>query len=136
MDYILKISWYSGGCEVLADEFFPTTMEKTKKLFKLLVVDPDCNDGKVRELLDYFKERKVREVKKAEGARSMAQGLMQEAESIKARCSRNSDKYREYMRLRDQALELGRSSKNHLNAAHYCVRAYALLRDMWGGDLV
>ena len=127
MDYILKISWYSGGCEVLADEFFPTTMEKTKKLFKLLVVDPDCNDGKVRELLDYFK---------AEEARSMAQGLMQEAESIKARCSRNSDKYREYMRLRDQALELGRSSKNHLNAAHYCVRAYALLRDMWGGDLV
>lgn len=122
MDYILKISWYSGGCEVLADEFFPTTMEKTKKLFKLLVVDPDCNDGKVRELLDYFKERKVREVKKAE--------------SIKARCSRNSDEYGEYMRLRDQALELGRSSKTHLNAAHYCVRAYTLLRDMWGGDLL
>lgn len=136
MNYIVKISWDSGGCELLADDFFPTTMDKTRKLFKLLVADPDWNDDKVSELLDYFKERKVREVKKAEEARSMAQGIIQEAESIKARCSRNSDEYREYMRLRDQALELGRSSKNHLNAAHYCVRAYALLRDMWGRDLL
>ncbi len=136
MDYILKISWYSGSCKILADEFFPTTMEKTKKLFKLLVADPDCNDGKVKELSDYFKERKVCEAKKVEEARSMAHDLMREAESIKARCSRNSDKYQEYMRLRDRVLELGRKSKNHLNAAHYCVKAYTLLRDMWGGDLV
>lgn len=64
MNYIVKISWYSGGCELLADEFFPTTIEKTRKLFKLLVADPGWDDGKVRELLDYFKERKVREVKK------------------------------------------------------------------------
>ncbi len=28
MNYIVKISWYSGGCELLADEFFPTTIEK------------------------------------------------------------------------------------------------------------
>lgn len=82
MNYIVKISWYSGGCELLADEFFPTTIEKTRKLFKLLVADPGWDDGKVRELLDYFKERKVREVKKAEEARSMAQGLMWEAEVI------------------------------------------------------
>lgn len=115
MNYIVKISWYSGGCELLADEFFPTTIEKTRKLFKLLVADPGWDDGKVRELLDYFKERKVREVKKAEEARSMAQGLM---------------------RLRDKALDLGRSSTTHLNAARYCVKAYALLRDMWGGNVV
>lgn len=118
MNYIVKISWYSGGCELLADEFFPTTIEKTRKL------------------LDYFKERKVREVKKAEEARSMAQGLMLEAEVIKARCSRNSEEYQEYMRLRDKALDLGRSSTTHLNAARYCVKAYALLRDMWGGNVV
>lgn len=66
MNYIVKISWYSGGCELLADEFFPTTMEKTRKLFKLLVADIDWDDEKVRELLDYFKERKVLEVKMAE----------------------------------------------------------------------
>ena len=136
MNYIVKISWYSGGCELLAVEFFPTTIEKTRKLFKLLVADPGWDDGKVRELLDYFKERKVREVKKAEEARSMAQGLMREAEVIKARCSRNSEEYQEYMRLRDKALDLGRSSTTHLNAARYCVKAYALLRDMWGGNVV
>lgn len=102
MNYIVKISWYSGGCELLADEFFPTTIEKTRKLFKLLVADPGWDDGKVRELLDYFKERKVRE----------------------------------YMRLRDKALDLGRSSTTHLNAARYCVKAYTLLRDMWGGNVV
>ena len=50
MNYIVKISWYSGGCELLADEFFPTTMEKTRKLFKLLVADTDWDDEKVREL--------------------------------------------------------------------------------------
>lgn len=54
MNYIVKISWYSGGCELLADEFFPTTIEKTRKLFKLLVADPGWDDGKVRELLDLF----------------------------------------------------------------------------------
>lgn len=136
MNYIVKISWYSGGCELLADEFLPTTMEKTRKLFKLLVADTDWDDEKVRELLDYFKERKVLEVKMAEDARSMAQGLMREAEVIKARCSRKSEEYQEYMRFRDKALDLSRSSTTHLNAARYCVKASALLRDMWGGNVV
>lgn len=136
MNYIVKISWYSGGCELLTDEFFPTTMEKTRKLFKLLVADIDWDDEKVRELLDYFKERKVLEVKMAEDARSMAQGLMREAEVIKARCSRKSEEYQEYMRFRDKALDLSRSSTTHLNAARYCVKASALLRDMWGGNVV
>lgn len=136
MNYIVKISWDSGGCEIVADDFFPTTMNKTRKLFKLLVADPDRNDSRVSELLDYFKERKAREVKKAEEARSMAQGIIQEAEIIKARCSRNSEEYREYMRLRDKSLALGRSSRDHQNAAHYCVKAYTLLSDMWGGTVV
>lgn len=136
MEDIVKISWGSGDCKLIADKFFPTTMEKTRKLFKLLVADPDWDDNRVNELLDYFKERKVREVKKAEEARSMAQGILQEAEIIKARCSPRSEEYREYMKLRDRATALGRSSRDHLNASHYCVKAYTLLCDMWGGKVV
>lgn len=83
MNYIVKISWYSGGCELLADKFFPTTLEKTRKLFKLLVTDPAWSDEQVNELLDYFGKRKVEESEKAITTQFKADHFKEQAEVIK-----------------------------------------------------
>lgn len=133
MKSVITISWRSGECNLVVDEFFPTTMEKTRKIFKLLIADPAWSDYEVNELLDYFKERKRNELKQAKEARHMARGILESAELIKKRCSRMSEEYQEYMRLRDKAINLGAESRKHLIAANYCTRAYTLLCDMWGG---
>ena len=40
MKDIIKISWDSGYYTLIPEKFFPTTMEKTRKVFKLILADP------------------------------------------------------------------------------------------------
>ena len=42
MKDIIRISWDSGYYALIPEKFFPTTMEKTRKVFKLMLADPAC----------------------------------------------------------------------------------------------
>ena len=51
MKDIIKISWDSGYYALIPEKFFPTTMEKTRKVFKLMLADPTWGDAEIKELL-------------------------------------------------------------------------------------
>ena len=58
MKDIIRISWDSGYYALIPEKFFPTTMEKTRKVFKLMLADPAWGDAEIKELLQYFQERR------------------------------------------------------------------------------
>lgn len=59
---VLRIEWHrtfdnagEGYMEIYVDKFFPCTVEKAKKLFKL--VNRWCSDETIAELLDFFTKK-------------------------------------------------------------------------------
>ena len=75
----------------------------------------------------------MEESEKAITTQFKADHFKEQAEVIKKQCSPRSEKYQEYMRLRDQAVLFSRESREHLNASKYFLKAFVLLCDMWGG---
>lgn len=134
MKDIIKISWDNGSYELVLDKFFPATIEKTRKVFKLLLADPAWGSEEITELLNYFEKRRTLAIAKAKEARAIAEDTMAYAESIKGQCKRNSPEYGKYMRLRDEARQLNRESKENFKNFDYFVKISFLLRDMWGGQ--
>ena len=134
MKDIIKISWDSGYYALIPEKFFPTTMEKTRKVFKLMLADPAWGDAEIKELLQYFQERRDRAVKSAAENRAMSKATMELAQRVLVQCrNRNDPKYKEYMAYRDKANELEREAKHCLSEAGYFNGAKALLLDMVGG---
>ena len=60
MKDIIRISWDSGYYALIPEKFFPTTMEKTRKVFKLMLADPACCSVK-RKTAGGFRWRWVNE---------------------------------------------------------------------------
>ena len=134
MKDIIKISWDSGYYALIPEKFFPTTMEKTRKVFKLMLADPAWGDAEIKELLQYFQERRDRAVKSAAENRAMSKATMELSQRVLLQCrNRNDSKYKEYMAYRDKAKELEREAKHCLSEAGYFNAAKSLLLDMVGG---
>ena len=134
MKDIIKISWDSGYYALIPEMFFPTTMEKTRKVFKLMLADPSWGDAEIEELLQYFQERRDRAVKYAAVNRAMSKVTMELSQRVLLRCrNRNDPKYKKYMGYRDKAKELEREAKRWLSEAGYFNAAKSLLLDMVGG---
>lgn len=57
---ILRIEWNGskGFMEIYPDKFFPCTVEKAKKLFKL--VDQWCSDETIAELYQYLQQEQIK----------------------------------------------------------------------------
>ena len=136
MKDIIKISWDSGYYALIPEKFFPTTMEKTRKVFKLMLADPAWGDAEIKELLQYFQERIDRAVKPVAENRAMSKAMMELSQRVLLQCrNRNDPKYKEYMGYRDKAKELEREAKHCLSEAGYFNAAKSLLLDMVGGRL-
>lgn len=134
MKDIIKISWNSGYYALIPEKFFPTTMEKTRKVFKRMLSDPSWGDAEIKELLQYFQERRDRAVKFAAGNRAMSKATMELSQRVLLQCrNRNDPKYKEYMGYRDKAKELEREAKHCLSEAGYFNAAKSILLDMVGG---
>ena len=134
MKDIIKISWDSGYYALIPEKFFPTTMEKTRNVFKLMLADPSWGDAEIEELLQYFQERRDRAVKSAAVNRAMSKVTMELSQRVLLQCrNRNDPKYKEYMGYRDKAKELEREAKHCLSEARYFNAAKSLLLDMVGG---
>lgn len=134
MKDIIKISWDSGYYALIPEKFFPTTMKKTRKVFKLMLADPAWGDAEIKELLQYFQERRDRAVKSAAENRAMSKATMELSQKVLFQCrNRNDPKYKEYMYYRDKAKELEREAKYRLSEAGYFNAAKSLLLDTVGG---
>lgn len=134
MKDIIKISWDSGYYALIPEKFFPTTMEKTRKVFKLMLADTAWGDAEIKELLQYFQERRDRAVKSAAENRAMSKDTMELSQRVFVQCrNRNDPKYKEYMAYRDKAKELQREAYHCLSEAGYFYGAKSLLLDMVGG---
>ncbi len=134
MKDIIKISWDSGYYALIPEKFFPTTMEKTRKVFKLMLSDPSWGDAEIKELLQYFQERRDRAVKSAAENRAMSKAKMELSQRVLLQCrNRNDPKYKEYMAYRDKAKELEREAKHCLSEAGYFKVVKSLLLNMVGG---
>lgn len=59
MKDIIRISWDSGYYALIPEKFFPTTMEKTRKVFKLMLADPSWGDAEIKELLHTSKSGEI-----------------------------------------------------------------------------
>ena len=82
MKDIIRISWDSGYYALIPEKFFPTTMEKTRKVFKLMLTDPAWGDAEIKELLQYFQERRDRAVKSAAENRAMSKATMELSQRV------------------------------------------------------
>lgn len=82
MKDIIRISWDSGYYALILEKFFPTTMEKTRKIFKLMLADPAWGDAEIKELLQYFQERRDRAVKSAAENRAMSKATMELSQRV------------------------------------------------------
>ena len=134
MKDIIKISWDSGYYALIPEKFFPTTMKKTRKIFKLMLSDPSWGDAEIKELLQYFQERRDRAVKSAAENRAMSKATMELSQRVLLQCrNRNDPKYKEYMGYRDKAKELEREAKHCMSEVGYFNAAKSLLLDMVGG---
>ena len=134
MKDIIRISWDSGYYALIPEKFFPTTMEKTRKVFKLMLADPAWGDAEIKELLQYFQERRDRAVKSAAENRAMSKATMELSQRVLLQCrNRNDPKYKEYMAYRDKAKELEREATHCRPEAGYFNAAISLLMDMVGG---
>ena len=134
MKDIIKISWDSGYYALIPEKFFPTTMKKTRKVFKLMLADPAWGDAEIKELLQYFQERRDRAVKSEAENRAMNKATIEFSKRVLLQCrNRNDPKYKEYMVYRDKAKELEREAKHCLSEAGYFNAAKSLLLDTVGG---
>lgn len=130
MKDIIKISWDSGYYALIPEKFFPTTMEKTRKVFKLMLADPAWGGRRDQRAASIL----PRAVKSAAENRAMSKATMELSQRVLLQCrNRNDPKYKEYMGYRDKAKELEREAKHCLSEAGYFNAAKSLLLDMVGG---
>ena len=59
MKDIIRISWDSGYYALIPEKFFPTTMEKTRKVFKLMLSDPSWGDAEIKERFNTSKSGEI-----------------------------------------------------------------------------
>lgn len=130
---VIHISWGSGSMNIVVGGFFPTDLSRTRKLFKLLLQDPDWTVDKVDELLDYFGDRQRETEARAKELQSDADRQKAVADALKAKKpKRNSPEYSEFVHERDTAYQMGVTARATAREAESLRKTWLLLRELDG----
>lgn len=130
---LISISWGSGDMSLVLSRFFPTDLNRTRKIFKLLLNDDDWTYDRVSELLDYFKWRQRETEEKAKDLQTEANRQKAVVETVKAtKPKRNSPEYEEYVKLRSDAIQADMTARATAREAAGLKRTWLLLSEMAG----
>lgn len=133
MTDVIHISWDSGYMNVAVDQFFPTDLSRTRKVFKLMLQDPAWTYDKIDELLAYFEDRQKETVIRAAELQLDAARQKAVADDLKAKKpKRKTPEYAEYMEERDKAYRLGVTARATAREAEGLKKTLALFREMNG----
>lgn len=129
------IKWDTGAYELHPD-FFPISMPKTRKLFKMLLQDENWSEDKIRELGDTLKEvaQKKFELSKTRVRESEQTAAL--AKSIKPHKRNTLDwgdsAWLTYVKTRDLAKLQASDAKRYEREGHECLKTRLLLFEMTG----
>ena len=130
MKDIIKISWDSGYYALVPEKFFPTTMEKTRKVFKLMIADPAWGDAEINELLAYFAERRKISAELEVKKRSKSVEILSDCRFTSTYVHKNSPAYENWLKQKQEGQELAREATKHKREVEYFTKAVCLLCDM------
>lgn len=130
---VIRISWGSGSMNIVVGRFFPTDLSRTRKVFKLLLQDPDWTVDKIDELLDYFGERQRETELRAKELQSDADRQKAVADALKAKKpKRNHPEYTEYVNEKEKAYQMGVAARATAREAESLRKTWLLLRELDG----
>lgn len=131
----ITIRWDNGSMNIVLDEFFPAIVPKAKKVFALLVKDPEWTNVRKTDLLAYFGSKSAEHKNASDKLKKELKEVQDEADIARPRnTKRNTPEYIAWTVLRDKAKDLERRYKEAVRKSEGYIKTALLLMEADGRE--